>query len=476
MTSDTDLVDRLVALPTAEPIPREEWEWLAAHGALESHAAGEFVTSAGTRIEVLWIVLSGHVVVTVDRGAGPRRAVEWRAGDITGRLPFSRMSVAAPERTVRTEVASEVLVIHEREFPELIRRCPMFTALCVHQMVDRTRSFKTSDLQDEKMISLGKLAAGLAHELNNPASATVRAAHQLLAGLAEAEAASESLGAAGAPREVLDTIRQLRTACLGTPGGTTRSALEQADHEDAIAGWLAHHGLDGSLTAVLADSGASLELLDGLAEQVPHDMLDVAVRFIATGCSTRALALEIQRSATRVADLVAAVKRFTYMDSRTGSAETVVDSGLRDTIRVLSSKGKARGVTVRLDVEPDLPTVRANGDELNQVWMNLIDNALDAAPTDGAVTVDVRRDVDHVVVRVTDDGPGIPADLVDRIFDPFFTTKPPGQGTGLGLEITRRLVRHFHGEIAVDSRPGRTTFCVRLPVAESLPSRPPVHS
>jgi signal transduction histidine kinase len=205
-------------------------------------------------------------------------------------------------------------------------------------------------------------------------------------------------------------------------------------------------------------------------------VLDVAVHWIAAGCSTHALALEIQRSAARVADLVAAVKRFTYMDSRTGSEETVVDSGLRDTIRVLSSKAKARGVTVRLDVEPDLPPVRANGDELNQVWMNLIDNALDAAPSGGSVVVDVRREVDHLAVRVTDDGPGIPADLVDRIFDPFFTTKPPGQGTGLGLEITRRLVRQFHGEIMVDARPGRTTFCVCLPVADLRTPAPPVQA
>ncbi|HKI95124.1 MAG TPA: ATP-binding protein [Gemmatimonadales bacterium] len=471
MTSDADLVDRLVALPTAEPIPREEWEWLAAHGELVSHEAGWILGPKGERIEHLWIVLSGHVAVSVDRGAGLRRVTEWRTGEVTGRLPYSRMGVSPGNN--RLEAPSELLAIDEREFGEMTKQCPKFTAYCVHLMLDRARSFSASELQDEKMVSLGKLAAGLAHEINNPASATVRAAKQLFANLGEVESAARALGAAGATGEMMDAVERVRVVCLAAHGGTVLSPLQQADREDKIATWLARHRVDAALTGPLADTAATVELLDGLAETVSDDALEAAVRWIAAGCATHALAMEIENAATRIADLVAAVKRFTYMDNMAGPEPMDLEPGLRDTIRVMASKARSKGVAVTLDVAPNLPPVRVTGGELNQVWMNLLDNALDAAPKGGSVTVNVRRNLDRLAVRITDDGPGIPADVMARIFDPFFTTKPPGEGTGLGLEITRRLIRRYRGEVTVESRPGRTTFCVQLPVAGPVTDHAP---
>jgi len=466
-----ELLERLVALPTTEPIPREEWEWLAAHGDLVSHEAGWILGPKGDRIEKLWLVLSGHVAVSVDRGAGLRRVTEWRTGEVTGRLPYSRMGVSPGNNQL--EAPSELLAIDEREFGEMAKHCPKFTAYCVHLMLDRARSFSASELQDEKMVSLGKLAAGLAHEINNPASATVRAAKQLSASLSQVEGAARALGAAGATAETMDAVERVRAVCLATPTGTVLSPLEQADREDEIAGWLARHGIDASLTGPLADTAATVEVLDQLSETVSPDALEAAVHWIAAGCSTHALAMEIENAATRIADLVAAVKRFTYMDSMAGPEPVDVAPGLRDTIRVMASKARSKGVAVTLDVAANVPPVRATGGELNQVWMNLLDNAIDAAPKDGSVTVDVRMELDRLAVCVTDDGPGIPDDVVARIFDPFFTTKPPGEGTGLGLDITRRLVRRYRGEVTVDSRPGRTTFCVRLPVAERVADEQP---
>jgi len=467
------LVDRLAALPTAEPIPPVEWEWLAAHGTLETFTAGTIVAPPGRRVEKLYVMLSGHMATYVDRGGGLRRVTEWHTGEVTGKLPYSRMGVTSAERTNRVEAASEVLTIHERDLTEMAARCPTFTALCVHTMLDRARSFSASALQDEKMVSLGKLAAGLAHELNNPASAAVRAATQLLAGLEEAEVASRALGAAGANAATLAALDRVRSACLGVPGGTVLSSLQQAEREDAIAGWLTRHGLDVSLAAPLADTAATLGALDDLAGAVPGEVLDAAVRWVAAGCASHALALEIRDATARIADLVAAVKRFTYMDSQAGPELVAVEPGLRDTIRVLASKAKAKGVAVAVTAAPGLPPVLATGSELNQVWMNLIDNALDAAPPDGVVTVDVGTELDFIAVRVTDDGPGIPEDVLPKIFDPFYTTKPPGEGTGLGLEIARRLVHRYRGEIKVESRPGRTTFCVRLPAGVPAAASPP---
>jgi signal transduction histidine kinase len=468
MTGTTSLVDRLASLTNLGEIPRAELEWLAAHGHLEVHEAGTVLSPKDKRVERLFIILSGHVAVRVDRGAGPRLVMGWRTGEVSGMLPYSRMK--GPPGDNYLEETTEVLAVHEDHFPEMIYRCPVFTAYTVHLMLDRARSFNTSDLQDEKMISLGKLAAGLAHELNNPASATVRGAKQLLAVLAQADAASRALGAAGLSDELFGTIDQLRSACLAQPVGTVLSPIQQADREDEIADWLVRHQLDPAHAEPLAGTVVTIDALDTLANATSGNTLDAALGWIAAGCATHSLALDIEQAATRIHELVAAVKRFTYMDSLAGPEPVDVEAGLRDTIRVVAAKAKSKGAAITLDVEPDLPSVYATGSELNQVWLNLIDNALDAIAGLGSVGISAYRELDRVVVRVVDDGPGIPPDIMTRIFDPFFTTKPPGQGTGLGLDITRRLLRRYRGDIAVQSRPGRTEFRATLAVEQPVPT------
>jgi signal transduction histidine kinase len=458
--SQTELVDRLAALPTLSGIPRGELEWLVAHGQPSLGEAGDVLARKGEPIEHLYILLEGHIAVRVDRGAGLRRAMEWRKGDTTGLLPYSRMT--GPPGDTYLEERTELLLVHRDHFPEMIHSCPSFTAMCVHQMLDRARGFNTSDLQDDKMISLGKLAAGLAHELNNPASATARGAELLLTGLAEAEEAARALGAAGLTAAQLAAIDQMRSACLAERVGAVLSPIQQVDREDGIAAWLDRHGSDPGHAVALAGTAVTIEGLDMLAEAVPAGALDVALRWVASGCSLYALAVDVREAAKRIHELVAAVKGFTHMDHLAGPDYVEVEGGLRDTIRVVASKARSKGVALTLDVEDGLPLVHATGGELNQVWLNLIDNALDAAPESGHVSVDARRELDRVAVRVIDDGPGIAPDVLPKIFDPFFTTKPPGQGTGLGLDITRRLLGRWHGELSVESKPGRTEFRVSL--------------
>jgi signal transduction histidine kinase len=387
--------------------------------------------------------------------------MEWRAGEVSGMLPYSRMT--APPGDNYVEDRTELLTIHQRHFPEMIQHCPGFTAYTVHLMLDRARSFNSSALQDEKMIALGRLAAGLAHELNNPASATVRGAKQLLSHLREVETTSRALGAAGLSDEQLDAIQGVRGSCLEQGINGVPSPLEQAEREDQIAEWLERHRLDPAHAGPLGETAVTPEGLDALAGVTGGDTLEAALRWIAAGCAIHALALDVEEAATRIHELVAAVKRFTYMDNLAGPEPVDVEVGLRDTVRVLASKAKSRGVTIDLHIDPDLPRVHATGSELNQVWLNLIDNALDAVPEGGRVEVRAHPELEHVVVGVVDDGPGIPRDLVARVFDPFFTTKAPGQGTGLGLDIALRLVRRYRGDIVVESRPGRTEFRVTLP-------------
>src|SRR6185312_2028790 len=349
--------------------------------------------------------------------------------------------------------------------PALPIECPHVTAELVHAMVDRARAFKVSDLQVEKMASLGKLAAGLAHELNNPASAAARSAQLVSQALAESEEASRELGAAGLDAGALAMVERVRAVCGGGSAAAVLSPLDRADREEALAEWLLDHGADDGLAASLAETDVTLAQLDELAAAVREDQLRAALRWVAAGCTVRGLARDIERAASRVHELVSAVKGFTYMD-RAASPEPVnLAKGLGDTLAVMAAKARAKSASLTVDVPTDLPRVLGFGGELNQVWANLVDNALDAVPDGGRVTVTARAEGPKVVVRVADDGPGIPAEVRSRIFDPFFTTKPVGKGTGLGLDIVRRLVDQNDGSIEVDSEPGRTEFRVAVPAA-----------
>jgi len=463
--ADSDLVDRLAALSTLAHIPRQELEWLVTCGHLEVWEVNTVVAPKGKRIEELWIVIYGNIAIRVDRGAGPRRVMEWRTGDVGGMLPYSRMT--GPPGDTYIEETTEILLIPEECFPEMIHQCPVFTAHTVHIMVDRARSFNTSELQDEKMISLGKLAAGLAHELNNPASATVRGAKLLLEDLIKADSAARALGAALLTQESMGTIERTRNACLAEPIGTVLSPIEHADREDEIADWLTRHKSDPAHATSLAETAITIEALDALANSISGDILDTALRWITAICTTHSLAIDIERAATRIYELVAAVKNFTYMDKLAGPESVDVEGGLRDTLRMVASKARAKGAAITLTIEQNLQHAHATGSELNQVWLNLIDNALDAIPESGHIDISARQELDRIVVRVIDDGPGIPKDVMSQIFDPFFTTKPPGQGIGLGLDVTQRLLRRYHGEISFNSHPGRTEFCVSLLIEKS---------
>ena len=462
--TDANLVERFAAHRTLRAVPRRQLEWLASHAIVERFEAGDVLaTKASGPMRALYVVLSGHIVIRVDRGAGPRQVLEWRDGDVTGLLPYSRLSVAPG--TTTAEGPTEIARMAEEHFPEMIRDCHELTATLVHVMLDRARSFTASDLHDEKMVSLGRLSAGLAHELNNPASAVARSSKELVARLFEVEAAALALGSLQLSPEQLAAIARVRVLC-GEPGSRSDlTPLERADREDAVAVWLTRHRLEPELAEALAESSITVDSLDPLARALGPDAIGFALRSVAASHRARRIASEVETAAERVHALVAAIKGFTYMDQTRVRKPVAIGQGLADTLTVLGGKARAKSVTVTVQVANDLPPVDGFGGELNQVWANLIDNAIDAAPTSGRVEVSAARKDGSVVVRVVDDGPGVPEEIRERIFEPFFTTKSQGQGTGLGLDIVRRLVRQHNGQIEVASRPGCTEFRVTLPGA-----------
>jgi len=460
--SDPDVVALLAQHRTIGGAPREELEWLAAHGYRQHYDPGKQVWRKGDPIEALYVLLSGYLAIWVDRGLGPRKVDEWRGGDVTGLLPYSRMS-AAPGDTIMGE-PTDVFVVDRVHFPELTRECPTITAALVHVMLDRARTFKSSELIDEKMVTLGRMSAGLAHELNNPASAIARSAKLLTETLETAESTSRAIGAARLTQAQFEAIDRVRIGCNAALPSAL-APIERADREEALTAWLEAHGANPDAAASLLDTGTTIEALDTLASAVQGPDLDTAIRWIAIGCSLRTLASDIEKAAARVHDLVGAIKRSTFMDRRQMPEAIDLPQGLRDSVALLLHKARKKSIGVTIKIDETLPHVRAIGSDLNQVWTNLIDNAIDAAPEAGHVEISARRELQFVVVRVVDDGPGIlPADR-ERIFDPFFTTKPVGQGTGLGLDTTRRLIQRNEGDIDVVSQPGRTEFRVSLPVA-----------
>lgn len=466
-TPHRSILERLRQHATLGGVPERELQWLVAHGSLRRYAKGELAIKHGeAAIDSLMVLLTGHVALYVHRGRGRQKAAEWHAGEVSGVLPYSRATVAIGDGVA--EVDTEVWMVNRAHFPEMIRECPETTAILVHVMLDRARHFTSTDLRDEKLLALGKLAAGLAHELNNPASAMVRAAKALGDRLAQGERAARALGALGLKPEQVAAVEDARAACLTAPVRTW-SPLERADREDVIASWIEARGGDAGLAAQLVDTGVSVDLLDRLAATVTGEALDVALTWIGSGCATSGLAMEIERGAARVFEIVSAVKGFTQMDRAMVAQPVDVGRGLRDAMIVLRSKASAKSVSLVSEVEPDLPPVQGMGAELNQIWANLIDNGLDAVGTGGRVEVRARREGGRVVVEVTDDGPGIPAEIRERIFDPFFSTKDVGKGVGLGLDIVRRSLERHDGEIEVESRPGRTVFRVKLP-AEGMRS------
>lgn len=415
----------------------------------------------GGPVPGFYVVLDGHLSIQLDSGMGLRTVMEWRGGDVTGLLPYSR--IKSPVGHVVAQEQTLLFAVDPEKVPRLARECPELTAVLVHVMLDRARVFSTNDLLDEKTMSLGRLAAGLAHELNNPASAVVRSAKTLADQLSAAEDATKrfcGLNLSEAECSAIEALRAKRSAPAETP-----SPLDRADRQDALADWLSARRVAGVDVEPLAEAGFVPEDLNALDSVVGSERLGSVLTYLSTNLNIRRLATEIHTAASRIHTLVAAVKGFTYVNQQATLQPIAIDRGLTDTVTVLRSKAKEHSVDVELQLAPNLPAVDGYGGELNQVWTNLIDNAIDAAPG-GHVRVNAEASNGEVVVRVIDDGPGIPPAIVKRIFDPFFTTKDVGKGSGLGLDIARRILLRHRGAIDVTSDSGGTEFRVTLPASK----------
>ncbi len=388
------------------------------------------------------------------------------AGEVTGLLPFSRMVKYSGVGRAASGGPLRMLRIHKDRFGEMLARIPVLGQRLVATMTDRVRDSTRSIQQREKLTALGTLAAGLAHELNNPAAAVRRHAEALetrLGGLADLAADLCAMGLDGPSLRALGTLAE----SLRQRPAPIFDALGRSRCEEAVGEWLDGRGVADAwvLAGALVDAGVTDADLESVARLVPAGAMPGAIRWIETLVDATRLAHDIRAASARISELVQSVKTYSHMD-RAGNKDPIdLREGLDSTLVMLGHKLKKKNLRLEREYAENLPKVAAYPGELNQVWTNLIDNAIDAAPEGGLIRIEALLDsATSAAVRVIDNGPGVPVELQSRIFEPFFTTKPVGQGTGLGLDIVERIVVQQHGgKVELESQPGRTVFIVKLP-------------
>ena len=446
----------------------EQLEWLASQGQVMQFGPGEMVFREGDPADSMFFILEGSIDLLIGVGGQMVPTFVQYAGEVTGLLPFSRMLKYSGAGRTSARGPLRILRVHKDGFGEMLARIPVLGQRLVATMTDRVREATRAIQQREKMTALGTLSAGLAHELNNPAAAVRRNAEALetrLSGLASLAADLCSAGLDGASLRGLGTLAE----SLRQRPAPTLDAMGRSRLEEALGEWLDEQGIAEAwtLAGALVDAGVTKADLETLGQQIPSGAVPSAVRWIETLVDATRLSLDIRAASARISELVQSVKTYSHMD-RAGDKEAVdVREGLDSTLVMLGHKLKRKSLRLERDYAPDLPKVTAYPGELNQVWTNLIDNAIDAAPEGGLIRIEAGADsVTSAAVRVIDNGPGVPPEIQSRIFEPFFTTKPVGQGTGLGLDIVERIVVQQHGgSVELESIPGRTVFIVRLPVA-----------
>jgi signal transduction histidine kinase len=466
-SSPADKVEALRRIHVFAGLPDDQLKWFADNTAERRYSAGEVLFRKGAPPDELVILLEGefhaywdekdHDIVYIGRAGD-------QASEVTGMLPFSRMT--SYQVTGRAVTNMRVLRFPVRLFPEMMQRMPVLVQRLVGIMSDRVREATTLDQQQDKLMALGKLSAGLAHELNNPAAGATRAANDLIETLKELRSADMRLCSHDLSDNQQSSIAAFeRKAIDHTATAEQLNSLDQSDREDQVSEWLEAHGVSEAwkLSPNLVEAGLDSPALEQLLGEIPSTAITDVLARVNCQLAAAKLASEIKTATARISELVGAIKEYSYMD-QASVQELDVHKGLENTLLILKYKLRKKDITVTRDYDPSLPRIKAYGSELNQVWTNLIVNAVDAMSSGGKLKVRTKREPTDIMIEIRDNGAGIPPEVRSRIFEPFFTTKAVGEGTGLGLDTVARIVRKHRGNIRFESKPGDTCFQVRLPI------------
>ena len=465
-TPVAEIVAALRTIPALDGLAEEEYLWLAAHGKERKGEDRALLFRENEPAVEMNIILSGEIQVR-RRHSGPIALFIGRAGQMTGLLPFSRMKGYGGDGYAVGPVWA--LDIDKALFPEMLEAIPSMGQRCVSLLLDRVREVTRMEQQAEKLNALGKLAANLAHELNNPASAAQRSAAGLFRELREYGDQKYRLGKLCMTEDQtlsyqswIQKARERMAAYTSMPQAP-QSPLATVDREEMLSRWLSDHQIaePWKIAPALAETNLGLDILDELVEVVTPEILPMALATVAVSLRAERMAETVVDSTVRIFDLISAIKDYSYMDQAPVQDVDLAQS-LENTLVMFQSR--LRNVDVVLEFDPELPPVSAYGSELNQVWTALIENALDVMNDYGTLRLKTRLSGSLALVEVWDTGPGIEEGARSRIFEPFFTTKAPGRGLGLGLDTVQRIVTKHSGFVTVQSKPGETCFQVRLPL------------
>jgi signal transduction histidine kinase len=445
-------------------LPDNQIDWFLSHAEEVVIQAGENFVRQGDPPAWMFVFLEGAYQWRGEFG-GDTVVMPANAGEISGVYPFSRMKKFTVGGRALTD--GRLLRFPASLFPELVQKMPELTTSLVALMSERVREGTRIEQQHDRLVSLGKLAGGLAHELNNPAAAAMRATRQLEGMLAKLRNTSFALGRGSIGDAQQAEIARIEAGFTQT-NVSPPDPVSLSDLEDRLNRLLHSHAHEdtGELSATLAGCNMQPEVLASLLAKLDSATAQAAIARIAASAESAVLLNVIRNSTSRISELVQTIREYTYLDQARLQDVDIVKS-LETTLTILNHELQ-NGIHVRRDYQPVPLLVDSFGSELNQVWTNLIQNAVDAMAGKGELRVRTFREDHFVVVEIGDNGPGIPPEVRSHIFEPFFTTKGVGEGTGLGLDTAQRIVRKHRGDIHVSSVPGDTRFQVWLPLAESV--------
>ncbi|RFM27763.1 ATP-binding protein [Deminuibacter soli] len=460
-------IEQLQQIEALADVPAPQLQWLIDQGEEYWLEKGDKLFSIGDHLDKTHVFLEGKIRLCAMQQGVLREVYVYDKAHVAGYLPFSRLVTV--KLTCEILQRSHFLSIPGPIIREAIKLHYELTAALVGVMTNRVRDYTAFQQQTEKMISLGKLSAGLAHELNNPAAAIARTSGLLQTQVELLTELFKPLSQLQLTAEQVETLDKKINTLLCNRPMQIKSMLEQAAVEDALYNWMEEEELDvnaGELSANFAEAGIATADLDEIKACAPVQYLPLLLQWMNNGAVALKMAADIREASERISNLVNSVKNYTQMDRDGNLQPTDIHTGLRNTLTMLDYKLRKGNVTVEEHFDLTLPQLDAYPGELNQVWTNIIDNAIDAMAVnkEGVLRITTQQDNEFIEVTINDNGPGIPQEILANVFDPFFTTKEVGKGTGLGLDIVNRIMRQHKGTVRLRSQPGSTSFTLCFPI------------
>ncbi len=464
MEKPPSLIQELQQLEVFSSLPANALQWLVDRSDYVRYEVGDLLYYPGKPVDHMLVIVKGRYLVELEQGGDLQEVGVYETGHLTGVLPFSRMTESRAYG--RALDPCLVLELHRSHFTEMVNVSYALTQALVQVMTSRVRDFTSQRFQTEKLMALGKLSAGLAHELNNPAAAMVRSAEDLYKHHHKTPEKFKDVITMRISPQQTDQVNAILFERLKNLDRGELSTIQRMDRMDELLDWLEDHGIvDGDdLAETFVDFEVTTDDLDQIMAIIGSEGLPTILWWMESTLSMEKLLCDIKASAIRISSLIQSIKQYSHMDRGVSTEAVDIHKGIRSTLVMLQHALKKKKINLVVDFDESLPQVKGFPGELNQVWTNLIVNAIDAMNDAGTLRLKTFRERRYACVEVTDSGAGIPEENLTSIFDPFFTTKPMGEGTGMGLDIVKRIADRHKATIDVRSRPGKTTFKLCFPI------------